>query len=817
MADLQKRLEDLQAQVDTIARQANAGDDVSAQVNDLERQARELLSDAKNTPQESIAQEIFAEIARLTSPTSPASAEIRGYLRRARIRIEIAGDDEDIDEAIDILAEAIAVNPNHDETVQLLQAAASHNPQARQRVSDLFMRHGVDHPAVPVVEEPTPTPSDGMDYIDDGDFDEDTGPTYSTSAGYPPPEQNIYPRRTGETGKVSTQSTPRVPGQGPLYTGVDIDEMMSDLTQAYYAGDYQQTIEIANRILSNQPGNPTSLEYREKAEDSLIRGVVPDHRIPFDARVSYNRANSLVRAGNYDEAERLYREAIDLAERTGILNWKDAQQALLDIQDLSLARGMLNEGDRLMAVDNWQEALRKYEGALRVVPNDPQAEDRLETVRRVQSEADQAAVQLSTISGSLSDQVAQLHNIQAILTRAMQLLPNSQRLAGLQSDTNNKLATIKTQINDQAQSALSRAHNAMSVDERLMLANEATRLLELGVELDSSDTRVSDLTMEARGMSADLQRAKQVIERAGALIAQNFDAELSQARTMLAGLQQYAQDERYRIVVDDLLSRYLERAEIALEDGDTNEAQTWLSTMKEEPFNILGRRSEVQRLENQIRRDKRRSRQQLGGIIGGIIIVLIIGALLTRPQWESTLFPGPTETATPTFTPSITFTPTQTATPTASPTITLTSTVTITPSLTITPSHTPTHTNTPTHTHTPTSTSTSTSTPTSTPTSTATLTPTITQTPLALCIVTPVDPGGARVRSTRSTTGNTQVGTLPSDEFAEVYDQQYGDRGFVWYQIRVQVGDANLSGWVRSDSVEFFGAPCAELPAQSGN
>lgn len=563
MADLQKRLDDLQTQVQDVARRASAGEDVANTVNDLERQARELLSDAKNTPQEGTAQALFGEIARLTSPTSPASAEIRGYLRRARIRIEIAGDDEDIDEAIDILAEAIAINPSHEETIQLLQAAASHNQQAAQRVSDIFMRHGVDQPVIPTA--PDPAPSDSTNFIDE-DFDEDTGPTYSTSAGYPPPEQNIYPRRN-EGGKISTQSTPRVPGQGPLYTGSDIDEMMSDLTQAYYAGDYQQTIEIANRILSNQPGNPTSMEYREKAEDSLIRGVVPDHRIPFDARVSYNRANSLVRAGNYDEAERLYREAIDLAERTGILNWKDAQQALLDIQDLSLARGMLNEGDRLMAVDNWQEALRKYEGALRVVPNDPQAEDRVEIVRRVQSEADQAAVQLSTISGSLSDQVAQLHNIQAILTRAMQLLPNSQRLASLQSDTNNKLATIKTQINDQAQSALSRAHNAMSVDERLMLANEATRLLELGVELDSSDSRVSDLTLEARGMSADLQRAKQVIERAGALIAQNFDAELSQARTMLAGLQQYAQDERYRIVVDDLLSRYLERAEIALEDG----------------------------------------------------------------------------------------------------------------------------------------------------------------------------------------------------------------------------------------------------------
>lgn len=140
------------------------------------------------------------------------------------------------------------------------------------------------------------------------------------------------------------------------------------MTQAYYAGDYQQVIDLANRVINLQPGNATALEYRQKAEDNIIRGVVPDHRIPFDARVSYNRANSLVRAGNYNEAERLYREARDIAERSGILSWKDAEQALLDIQDLSLAREMVAEGDRLMSADNWSEARRKYEARCKSFP-----------------------------------------------------------------------------------------------------------------------------------------------------------------------------------------------------------------------------------------------------------------------------------------------------------------------------------------------------------------------------------------------------------------------------------------------------------------
>ena len=352
MSNLQARLDDLRHRL------ANANGDSDA-LSSLEREARALLTDAKNTPHEPAAQALFAEIARLSSPTSATSATVRGLLRRARIRIEIAGDDEDIDEAIDILADALALSPDDDEVIAMLQQAAGFGPQAAQRVSDLFIRHGVEAPA----QAPPPQPAEDKPPAES----EPDVPAYPTSAGYPAPERQMP--QEGERR--------RMPGQGPLYSDPDIEDSLSDLTQAYYAGDYQQTVDMANRILSQQPGNPTALEYRQKAEDNLIRGVVPDHRIPFEARVSYNRANSLVRAGNYDEAERLYREARDLAERSGILSWKDAEQALLDIQDLALARELLTEGDRLMATDNWAEALRKYEGALHITGRSPCAHQRI--------------------------------------------------------------------------------------------------------------------------------------------------------------------------------------------------------------------------------------------------------------------------------------------------------------------------------------------------------------------------------------------------------------------------------------------------------
>ncbi|MFZ4813471.1 MAG: hypothetical protein ACOYL5_02965 [Phototrophicaceae bacterium] len=769
-------------------------------LSQLERDARALLTDAKNTPYEADAQALFTQLARMNQPSAAASnpavadVEMRGLVRRARIRIEIAGDDDDLDEALDLLAEVFAKAPTDNEAIQLAQQAATQSPVAAQRVRDLFNRYGVQatsaanqttKPAQPASPQSPPQQA-----------------TFATSSGYPAPEEQI--RKTGERTSIR-----------PTFGGGTIDAMLSELTQFYYAGDYQPTIDLANRILAQQPGNPTALEYREKAEDNLIRGVVPDHRIPFDARVSYNRANSLVRAGNYDEAERLYREARDIAERSGIPAWKDAEQALLEIQDLSLARQMVDEGDRLLAGDNWTDAIRRYEGALRVVPNDPQTEDRLEIARRVQAETDQAAVQLSTLGGALADQTMQLQNIQATLARVRQLLPNSSRIQQLQQDATYRLQGIKTQLSDQAVAALSRAGSAPSVEDRLNLTQQALKLLELAVKLDPGDSSLADNLLRARADSADLERVRQNIERASALSAQGQDADLDQSRGLLASLTDYAQDERYRMAVNDLHMRLVGRAQDALLGGFAGEAQSVLEILRDPPFTILGRRPDLTRLEADIRGARRNRVLMLA--LGAISILIILGvsALATQPIWSPILNPpSPTASLTPSITPTPSDTPTATITATAS----ITPTWTVTPSPTVTPSWTPTASLTPTHTPTPTETSTPSPTATSTATLTPSWTPTPSETPSAtptqpvLCRVVPaLEQNAANVRS-RPLINAQQVGFLQRNQSAAVLQQQRDNNGALWYNIQATLdGGAQISGWVRADVVIEL-EECPSLP-----
>ena len=795
-------MQELQRAIEDLRHRAQRSTDAQAR-RELEQEARDLLMEAKNTPLESKAQELFAEIAGSPSTSSarPNSAALRGLVRRARIRIEIAGDDDDIDEAIDILADALRMDSGNSDVIRLLQQAGAQSAQAKQRVQELFDRHNVSSaPATASDASGRETPRAAPTYEQTGE----APPAYSGSADFASPERS------------ASEAAEPAGDERRLQSSSPLDELLTRLTESYYSGEYQQTIDVANRILAMQANNPTALEYREKSEDNLIRGIVPDHRIPFEARVAYNRANSLVRAGNYEQASGLYREARELAERDGILTWKDVEQALLDIQDLALARELLTDGDRLMTNDNWAEALRKYEGALRVVPNDPQAEERLEMIRRIQRDYDQIAVNMNTIGGTLEEQVAQVATVRSLLSHTRQLLPNSQRLAQMQQEVDNKLAAIRSQVNDQAQMSLNHANNSTTLDERILLMNAAVKLLELGLELDPNDSTFSEMLMRSRNTQADISRAQQAIRRAQALVSQNFDAELTQARQMLAEMAgDYAQDERFRATVNDLFNRYLERADEALQEGNNREARTWLDAMREDPFRILGRRADISRIDGILRRRRNRGRLVI------LVVLLIIGGVggalgfLNRDPIQAFIganfFPTSTYTPTPTHTPTITSTPTLTFTPSDTPTATSTATRTPTATNTYTPTATFTPSNTPTHTSTPTSTATPSNTP------TATSTPTYTATPVELCQVVVLNTNSIRVRSRPTNRQGTPiVGWLGTGTVAPVLKLEREERnptGPVWYFIQVNVDDANLEGWIRSDIVSnVIGSECPEIP-----
>ena len=63
--------------------------------------------------------------------------------------MELAADDGDYDEAIDILAGALDQDPANNEARDLLRQAALHSPQQEMKVRDLLTRYGIELNAIP--------------------------------------------------------------------------------------------------------------------------------------------------------------------------------------------------------------------------------------------------------------------------------------------------------------------------------------------------------------------------------------------------------------------------------------------------------------------------------------------------------------------------------------------------------------------------------------------------------------------------------------------------------------------------------------------
>ncbi|PJF44980.1 MAG: hypothetical protein CUN55_01175 [Phototrophicales bacterium] len=819
MSDLRQALNELRQQIEMMPAEPSA-----TLVADLEALARNLLTQSKNTPFEAEARELFSQLAQRSAipATNPNVGQVRSLIRKARIRIEIAGDDRDLDEAIDILAEALALDPENIEIHELLHQAAQRSAQHMLKVQGLATRYGFT-------------------------LSEDTT---SDSASDP----------TTSTNTTSIDATNEA-------------ELLNEIASTYYAGDYERTIELAEQL----PQSEQAQEFKQKAEDNLMRGIVPDHRIPFDARVAYNRANSLVRAGNYEEAERLYREAREIAERSGIRSWKDVEQALLEIQDLVLARQLLADGDRLLAADEWSEALSKYEGSLRVVPNNPEAEERIKLVKRIQEQYDQANIRLSTISGSLMERADGLVNLLTVLSNLRQVLPGSARLQQMVNDTNAHLQNVKAQLIDQGQATLSRIEGVSSLEDKYRLAEESLELFTMATRLDPTDSEAIAGKRQAEQLVTELREGRQIIERASGLIAQNFDNELAQARQMLSGLRHFAQDPRYQNLVGELLGRHIERVELALDRRDIEAAARWLAICKEEPFRVLGRRTEILRLENELR--ALRQRRFLSWGAAGIILLMILAAIgyINRTPILGVIAPSdtPSPTGTMTFTATATATATDTPSPTSTPSDTPTATATSTPTntplspeeqtatafaLATSTAQTLAAINTATQeeinlanqrateqraidltatrdaflsqqtstaavrtqiasqtfaaatgffVQTQQAQATLTATnrpPTSTPTPTRTFTPTATATPRTyICQVFTSSVGGVNIRETPN---GTVIGTFFPNERGDVYEQQRDRNGVVWYFIELTRDGELIQGWVADTVVGEFDPPC---------
>lgn len=705
--------------------------------------------------------------------SSSQSVRIRGLLRRAQIRIEFAGDDRDREDALSIINEALSLGATLQEVSPLLQRLSAQSEEFASRVAIIEERQ---NPAAP---SSSPAPEEEQELA---------------ATNKDPPET--------EHKQEEIQSEP--PTQVLPLSDEDLQKLLAQLSRSYYGGEYRDAIDIANRILHHHPNQPTVNDYRQKAEEGILRGEVLDHLIPFDARVAYNRARSLARAGSYQEAKKHFQDAQQLAQQAGIQRWREAEQAQLEIEDLALARELLLNGDQELVNDDWEAALNQYENALKVIPGDPQIEERKRHIREIQQAVTFIRDSLAIRDHGISEQIETLEKCNQILRSARRRLPGSARLEQLSEQLVERRQDLATKLAHQAESLLDKADENPTIPDRLACIIESTSLIDQARQLVPENVDLPLLAARARERAATIDRASHTLQEIERLLALGDASGLNEVFHLLHNLQNFDGDDRYQNGLRQLFAQLLAEAESKVSAGRLQSAQEMRNLMQDELFQTLGRSLDIERITAAIQ-NRRRWRRTLSFVAsGGIIILILFGILETRPNWQPALFPP-----TPTISPSPSFSPTPTATHTATHSVTPSQSPTNTPTASQTPTATQTwtatQTLTPSQTLPPTLTFTPSTTPTPsiTPSPTVTNTPTITPVPLR-CHVR-VKESVANLRSEPNALTQNDIAKIPLGSVLEVYDWQQGVTDYPYYWLRVIYqfsGDRRLEGWIRQDTLE---------------
>lgn len=726
----------LKDQIQHLRQRSNA----TAKTDDLEQlldEARALLKSAFQTADEEEARSLFRELrdraesaafaTRLGGETSALSQhdQIVRRVQHEQMRLN-AGSFNDMKLAVSGLYDALCdLGEGEDKTLRgdilkALEAAAGKHAQLRREVKEML-----------------------------------TSPDHSRFA-----DVQALLKRIDQS-PLTISSTPSASTSDDRST-VDHSQRHANARRLFYAGDYYEAADVLTEIVRLSPDDQEAKDRLAQIEDNIRRGIVPDSRVPFEARVAFGRAQSLERAGRFDEARESYRSALIEARQGGPLlqNWQPAVEALLRIDNSIIARETRDEADALMQADRWREAAEKYEIVLKLLPDDSHAADRLYLLHKLQEQSDTARTHLKMMSGNLAETCQAVIAVMRTIRELRPKMPESQRLTALEAELHTESQSLKDRVVERGQQLLSQARYLSNLPECRRLTHEAVLILDQARELASGETEILDVAQGARAELARLEQVERNMEEARRLIDLNTASARQQARDVLRGLREYDQDTIYLQLLAALRRQYLNETETSLRQKQWDAAADWLTDVKEDLFRVLNGSEEIGQLERKLTSARREPWLRAAGWIGGIVLVVSLAFVgFNRSGVMAMLAQTTTPAPTATFIPTVTSSPKPTQTPV--PTLTLIPTRALTP------------------------------------------TPSMTPTPVPLYGAVRED-FAARILPNG---GAAWAYTLKMSDPVQVLETFKDSEGRIWYKILLVRGDATLIGWALARDINVLPTP----------
>jgi tetratricopeptide (TPR) repeat protein len=621
MDDIRRELLELQQLVDALSPTD------AAKVDAAYNRVRDLAYRSATTPHGPEVALLYQRLSRMLpsgdSSTPGLTGAERQQVEQARLLIE-TGDIQDASTGVDLLDSVLLRSPDDADALSLLETAWRKFLPVQPKVKQVL--EGRTALAQSILARLTAPPR-----IDSSSFEA----TYEEA----PVKQPI-----------------------PDPVSNDVEGRLQRAIDQYYAAEYSAAIVQLQSILASSPGNEGAREYLQKAQDALARGVVPESMIPFEARREQGKGNSLRRAGSYEQAKEAYTRAQDLARRKGIDRWEAIEQALLQIEDLAIAKSLRTEGDTLFSADRWEEAAEKYRRALAVDPSDTISQDKLALISKVQEAYDRAFARLGHLSGTTTEQAQRVQALNEAIGSLRESMPRSKKLLEIAEQVQHTLLELRGKLRAQGDVFLQQSRLGLTVDERLRAAAQAAEALGEARALDPAQTDMEDDYAAAQTLQKVLEGVKKEMQDVQHLITQNTDDDISQAREKLKAMMvECAQDPKYRGLVSQLQSRMRDRIDRDLRAGRLSDAATWLELAQGEPFQMLGQQTEMWNLEKRIKEAREQAGRKRGlrtGLQFGLpALAFLLLLFFTRGLWLPIIHPTPTPPPTATDTPTPTAVP----------------------------------------------------------------------------------------------------------------------------------------------------------------
>jgi tetratricopeptide (TPR) repeat protein len=148
----------------------------------------------------------------------------------------------------------------------------------------------------------------------------------------------------------------------------DVKDLMADADDAYYMGEYEQAIELYQKVLKIDPDNVRAREQTAKAELNRIAGR-PDNDLPRAAVQYFRRARSHIAARDFGAAMNLLSAALEAARASG-QDFPEAESLLNSMQDLWTADEYKAKAEVALRKEQWGTAYDLYNKAYLLNPQD---------------------------------------------------------------------------------------------------------------------------------------------------------------------------------------------------------------------------------------------------------------------------------------------------------------------------------------------------------------------------------------------------------------------------------------------------------------